>query len=95
MKDVSVLISGIEYKIRKLVNLQKKLEVENVELKKEIKELLINIERQRSIIKKLEDKYKILKISKTIEFKEGTTDAKLKINELVREIDKCLGLLNK
>ena len=48
MKDLGILVSGIEFKIRKLIKTEG----------------------------------------------EKDTEVKLRINELVREIDKCLGLLN-
>jgi len=38
---------------------------------------------------------KKLKISRSLETTKGSLDARLKINELVREIDKCIVLMNK
>lgn len=94
MKDVSTLVSGIEYKIGKLLNQQKLLSLENQELKEQITTHLHIIEKQKEEIKQLEEKQHILKLAKTLETTEGNVEAKKKINELVREIDKCIGLLN-
>jgi hypothetical protein len=94
MKDVSTLVSGIEYKIGKLLNQQKLLIRENQELKDQMTTQLHLIEKQKEDIKQLEEKHKILKLAKTLETTEGNVEAKKKINELVREIDKCIGLLN-
>ncbi|MFZ4523024.1 MAG: hypothetical protein ACOYNC_15040 [Bacteroidales bacterium] len=94
MKDVATLVSGIEYKLGKLIEQQYLERVDNKGNKAEIEELKRVVSQQKIIIRKLEEKIKILRIAKTIETKEGNVEAKLKINELVREIDKCIGLLN-
>ncbi len=94
MKDVATLVSGIDYKLRKLIEHRHLLRSENENLINEIQGLkLANLEQKQKILQ-LEEKIKILKLAKTLEKKEGTVEAKLKINELVREIDKCIGLLN-
>ncbi|MCD4745539.1 MAG: hypothetical protein K8R58_04515 [Bacteroidales bacterium] len=95
MKDASVLIAGIEYKVKKLTDLQKNIEIENFELIKKEEKLQNTISEQNRIINQLEEKNKLLKIAKSIKPGKGAVDAKLKINELVREIDKCIGFLNK
>lgn len=43
----------------------------------------------------LEEANKTIKIAKSLTGAEDSTEAKLKINALVREIDKCIALLNK
>ena len=94
MKDVATLVSGIEYKLGKLIEQHHIQRIENKGYITEIQELKQVINEQKQTIRQLEDKMKILKIAKTLETKEGNVEAKLKINELVREIDKCIGLLN-
>jgi hypothetical protein len=95
MKDTETLLSGIEYKIRKLINLQKKLREENDRLKQEKIELLNKLEIQSKKLKESEEKNKIIRISKNLETNKDTKEVKLKINEIVREIDKCVSLLNR
>ena len=47
-------------------------------------------------IQQLNEKNKVLKLSSSIQGAQGDNKAaKQKINELVREIDKCIALLNK
>ena len=94
MKDVATLVSGIEYKLGRLIELNHIQRTENKQHIIEIESLKQTINEQKQIIRQLEDKFKSLKIAKTLETKEGNVEAKLKINELVREIDKCIGLLN-
>jgi chromosome segregation ATPase len=94
MKDVETLVSGIDYKLKQLFDNHHHLREENVALKKKIEEFKSDINKYRETIKQLEEKVQLLKLAKTLESNEGNVEAKLKINELVREIDKCIGLLN-
>ena len=94
MNDEITLISGIEYKVRKLLELKEKdnrkikvLSDQNLKLEEQIEE-------QKSYINKLKEQIKKIKIAKSLENSDGSVEAKLKINEFVREIDKCIGLLN-
>jgi len=94
MGDVVTLVSGIDFKIRKLIERHGLLLAEKERDIKEIQELKQITENQKQTIKKLEEKLNLLKLAKALENKEGNVDAKLKISELVREIEKCIGLLN-
>jgi predicted RNase H-like nuclease (RuvC/YqgF family) len=94
MNDAHELISGIEYKVRKLVNLQKENKSENELLLNQNTELKKNIEEQKKIINQLKEEFNKIKLAKSLESMKGSNDAKLKINELVREIDKCIELLS-
>lgn len=54
------------------------------------------LDEQNQTIKQLNEKNKVLKLSSSIQGEQGDNKAaKQKINELVREIDKCIALLNK
>ena len=43
---------------------------------------------------KLHEEIKTLKVATAISTGEGSTEAKSRISQLVREIDKCIALLN-
>ena len=94
MDDLSVLVSGIEFKLRRLVNDNSKLKNDIIELNKKISEQDKIIEEQKKTIENLEEKIKILKITKTLTSSKDSHDVKIKVNEALREIDKCIGLLN-
>jgi hypothetical protein len=94
MKDVGTLVSGIEYKLGKLIEQHHLQRADRKRHMAEIRELKETVSEQKKSIRQLEERIKLLKISKTLESKEGNVEAKLKINELVREIDRCIGLLN-
>ncbi len=92
--DISSVVEGIEHKVHSLCLINKKIKQENEHLLNQIVELKIDIETNKEQITELENKIKIIKLSKSIENKRELTDTKLKINELVREIDKCIQMLN-
>ena len=94
MDDVNTLVSGIEFKVRKLIARQKKLREENEKLINDINQLKTKNEEQKLVINGLEEKIQVLKLARTTGGGEDNSDVKAKINELVREIDKCIGLLN-
>lgn len=94
MEDFSALVSGIEFKTHQLIKRLKELTKDNVELKKQLAVLSREEEENKAKIKYLEDKNKILRIAKTIEG-DDKTKAKLRINELLREVDRCIAQLNK
>ena len=94
MANAGSIISGIDYKLRKLIAKHQELleKIENYQ--EEIRALNKVNEEQKKAIRNLEEKVKTIKLTKTLETKEGAGEAKTRINELVREIDKCIGLLN-
>lgn len=88
------LISGIEYKVRKLLEIKEKNKNKINVLTDQNKELKEQIEEQKLYINKLKEQIEKIKLAKSLENSDGSIEAKTKINELVREIDKCIGLLN-
>jgi len=94
MENEAKMISSIDLKVKRLI--EQHLEIrEKLRQNQNENEELKNInEQQKKIINDLKEKIKLLKIAKSTEKQEGAADARLKINEMVREIDKCIGLLN-
>ena len=95
MASADKLVNGIAEKLKELIANHNHLIKENSELKQEQKSLIENLENQKNLIEQLKEKNRNLKISKSVKLEEGNEDVKNKIDELVREIDKCIGLLNK
>jgi len=83
----------------KLLRILSKLESERVEkqsLKNNNIELQKKVEIQQTHISELEIKYTNLKIAKSLLAEnEDSHDAKIRVNRIVREIDKCIALLNR
>ena len=94
MSDAGKLLDGIYSKVGKMINQPNSLIVQNTLLKKKQEELNNTIENHNKLIEQLKDKNRNLKITNSIKQSEGNIDVKNRIDELVREIDKCIGLLN-
>lgn len=94
MNDEITLISGIEYKVRKLLEIKEKNKNKINALTDQNNDLKEQIENQKLYINKLKEQIEKIKLAKSLENSDGSIEAKTKINELVREIDKCIGLLN-
>ena len=89
------LISGIEIKLNNLLSSYKKVKSINSDLKEDNANLLLEIEQKNIEINALRDKIKIISISKSVDASKGEIkQTKLKINEYIREIDKCIAQLN-
>ena len=89
------LISNIEKKLSNLLSSYENLKGKNLKLEDENKKLISKIEDNKQIINSLNDKIKIISISKSVDVsKNDIKQTKLKINEYIREIDKCIAQLN-
>lgn len=95
MSGVKDLIRTIRSKVNKLTNVLHVLENENKALKEKQAELLLTIENQNNTLKDLKEINNSILISDSIKQTEGNSDVKKQIDELVREIDRCIELLNK
>ncbi len=95
MSDLDTLVSGIDYKVRKLTGLLERSETEKKQLHKEKLALQAQLEQQGETIRQLEDKMLKMNMAGALVSKAETGNVKQKINQMVREIDRCLALLNK
>jgi hypothetical protein len=90
------MISSMEENIKNVLRVARELEKSNVQLKQQAVELSEAIRVKDLEIKNLELKCQNLKFSQTIiSSSEDIRRAKLEINRMVREIDKCIALLNR
>jgi hypothetical protein len=86
----------LQLRIRQVVELYQQEKSENEQLKKKSIELEEKLKLDGNRLNDLEEKYNKLKISKAlIASSNDVHDAKLKVNRMVREIDKCIALLNR
>lgn len=95
MTEVEALILNINKYAKSLVEAKGILQDENKKLREKNSQLETLVEQKTKEIKGLKEKNEVIRIAKTLESGEKSTDAKKKINELVREIDKCITLLNR
>ena len=83
-------------KLDELLNRYNNLRSELVNMRNVNEELKVDLRERDERIKELELKYERLKLSGALLGEgENATEAKRKINELVREIDRCVALLNR
>ncbi len=91
MKTILEKVDLLEDKLTRLILKQEQLLQEN-DLLKQSEQLLINkISEKDVLILGLEEKYKTLKVTNAmVGSKEDKHLTKIKINTLIREIDKCI-----
>lgn len=94
MDKTTDLLEGIYANVNKLISNLNSVKQENQDLQNEIEVLKNNIEDHKKSIVELKEKNRNIIIAKAVKPGEGNIDVKVKINDLVREIDKCIGLLN-
>lgn len=95
MSNLASSADRLRSKIEKLVHLHSKLKEDNVKLTQERDALRETIGLQEQTIQQLKEENKLVRIGQKLPGENGNHDLKLKINELVREIDKCIALLNR
>jgi len=96
MSVVARKLDQVLDRTQKLVNLSKALQEHNDLLNLENQSMKVALETSENKRKELEEKLRVLKLAKSLEgTSEKTLDIKQKINEFVREIDKCIVLLSK
>ncbi|WP_199139734.1 hypothetical protein [Pedobacter sp. ASV12] len=96
MSSVADQLNNVLLKTARLIELCNALQEENELLKLENKHVKATLDRAKINEADLTEKLRVLKLAKSIEgTSEKTLDIKQKINEFVREIDKCVVLLKK
>ncbi len=104
MNELTLSITDLKSKVEKLVNLHQQVKKDNEQLYADNENLQKTIDEQKSTIESLLNDQKatletlenhnkeLIKI-KNEETTKIVTDTKLRINELVQEIDNCITLL--
>ena len=96
MAAVADQINNVMQKTARLIELCCALQEENKLLKAENQQQKQALDSAKNTHLELDEKIRVLKLAKSIEgTSEKTLDIKQKINEFVREIDKCVALLKK
>ncbi len=101
MASLSSQMNIIVEKTKNLIQLCEALQEENDLLKLEVQSLQVAFDTSSDKVKQLEEKVKARAVAKTLDdssvdkeaINEKILDTKQKINDFVREIDKCISLL--
>ena len=94
MENLDTYITGLTGRVEKLAKAQSGLNAENAELKARNGELEQMITDQKNVLSKLEEQNKVVKIAKAVTDDDDRKEQRKRLNELVREVDKCIALLN-
>lgn len=89
------LINAFEYKLRKLFSEYKSLQTQNTHLKVELERKQNDLMHAHQEILELRKNYDHLRMAKNLGGSEiERNESKQRISKMVREIDKCLALLD-
>ena len=90
------IVNKIEVKLGKLIAKYQEVKQEKLILQQENEDFVASLKLKEIEILNLQEKIKLINISKSVDAsKQEVKETRLKINEYVREIDKCIALLNK
>lgn len=94
--DQVEIFGTLRGRIKKIVKALDDEKEGKLKVEKELEELKERFELQNREYKELEHKYNNLKLARTLaaDTEEGH-DARIRVNRIVREIDKCIALLNR
>jgi hypothetical protein len=96
MTQNEAIVNSLEEKVAKFIALHEQFKSENHRLLNENNEFKNAIRLKDNELKEVHGKYEQLKLAKLlVTGSEDVHEAKLKVNKIVREIDKCIALLNK
>lgn len=101
MAGLSTQVNVVVEKTKNLIQLCEALQEENDLLKLEVQSLQVAFQTSTDKVQQLEERVKALAVAKTLDesevdreaINEKILDTKQKINDFVREIDRCIGLL--
>ncbi len=94
MADLSIIVSEIEVKLRKMIDAKNQLAIENKRLEAENAALTDENVMLRKSTEELKDKLNKSIIVNALDNEEEIEQARKLIKELVKEIDKCVSILN-
>ena len=94
MSEVDELISRIKNRIEQVIQGHNQMKADNQSLRDDVQGLKEQLSERDGQIRELNEKVQVLKVASSLKG-EGDDNrvVKLKINELVREIDKCIVLI--
>lgn len=94
MADLSVRLSEIEVKVRKLISLKNQLVERNSELIRQNEELQKNVETLQAENEELRNKLNKTTIVNALGNEKEIEESRQLIKALVKEIDQCMTILN-
>ncbi len=94
MSELVKIVDSLENKISKLLHKLELLSQANQKLERELKSIKSNHQNVQNSVSEWEEKYKSLKLANSmLGSNTNKTEAKLKINTLIRDLDHCIAQL--
>ncbi len=95
MSELVQIVDSLENKISKLLHKLELLQQTNDKLENELVTIKNNSDNNQQSISEWEEKYNTLKLANSmLGSSTNKTEAKLKINTLIRELDHCINQLS-
>jgi predicted nucleic acid-binding Zn-ribbon protein len=95
MSELVQIVDSLENKISKMLHRLDMLHLANERLEKELVSIKSEKETVNSSVSEWEEKYNALKLANSmLGSNTNKTEAKLKINTLIRELDHCIAQLS-
>ena len=95
MFDFETTVSGIEYRVRLLADEVSGLRKRLSDVEDECHTLQEALKEKEIIINTLKEENKVIKLGNRLSEREDTVEMKLKLNQMIRTIDKSLAMLKK
>jgi predicted nuclease with TOPRIM domain len=89
------ILEGIRQKIQSVKSRLQEQKEETDQLRKQYEDLQQEVQQKQSVIDELKHENQKLSLVKGIVADGDHKDARIQINRIVREIDKCIALLNR
>lgn len=93
--EKKILIGELKNKVSQLLTILHRVKDENAVLKEENSALQDQVNAKEADNKELKRKYENLKTALSLMDSSEVHDTKIKLNRIVRDIEKCMTLLNK
>ncbi len=93
MFDFEISVTGIEFKVRQLADEVARLRASVSEKDDRCRELQEALENKEIIINNLKEENKLIKLGNKLTEKGDCSEIKLKINQMIRTIDRSLEIL--
>lgn len=92
--DLGAELSLLEERIKRLLEEHNAIKQELLYLRKDNEELRAKVEKKAGMINNFQNQIKISKIVDSMAVKDDAAELKDKINEYIKDIDKCIALLS-
>ena len=95
MQELVNVVDRIESKVLEMRNELENCKNENAQIKQENQSLASQLEEHKNRLGDLQEQNKVVKIARSVVLDEDDRkEQRKRLNEMVREIDKCIALIN-